>query len=140
MSPCVAHLAEILAVKHQLHRNQPPGCHCDSSDRLFLCYVSGSKASIFVRKALHIRLRDRIGGKPPSSRVSRSMSGGRQSAFLSCEHESGTLACRLRKLAGKDMRFSMKMMFAPDHEPPLKPVLNCHMSTNPDRIRAKGIC
>ena len=31
----------------------------DSSDRLFLCYVSGSKASIFVRKALHIRLRDR---------------------------------------------------------------------------------
>ena len=32
---------------------------CDSSDRLFLCSVSGSKASIFVRKALHIRLRDR---------------------------------------------------------------------------------
>ena len=59
MSPYVAHLAEILAVKHQLHMNQPPGCHRDSSDRLFLCYVSGSKESIFVRKALHIRLRDR---------------------------------------------------------------------------------
>jgi len=72
-----------------------------------------SKASIFVRKALHIRPRDQIGGKPPSSRVSRSMSGGRQSAFFSCEHEPGTLACRLRKVAGQDMRFSMKMMFAP---------------------------
>ena len=33
--------------------------NCDSSDRLFLCDVSGSKASIFVRKTLHIRLRDR---------------------------------------------------------------------------------
>jgi hypothetical protein len=40
------------------------------------------------------------------------MSGGRQSAFLSCEHESGTLACRLRKFAEENLRFSMKMMFA----------------------------
>jgi hypothetical protein len=40
------------------------------------------------------------------------MSGGRQSAFLSCKHESGTLACRLRKLAGKDLRFSMKMVLS----------------------------
>ena len=58
------------------------------------------------------------------------MSGGRQSAFISCpkglasrrEHESGTLACRLRKLAEKDLRFSMKMMFAPDSEISLQPV------------------
>ena len=27
---------------------------CDSSDRLLLCYVSGSKSSIFMRKALQI--------------------------------------------------------------------------------------
>ena len=83
---------------------------------LLIEFVSGGKASIFVRKTLQVRLRDRIGGKPPSSRVSRSMSGGRQSAFLSCEHESGTLACRLRKLGGKDLRFSMKMMRAPVSE------------------------
>jgi len=94
----------------------------NSSDGLPLHFVSGSNASIFVRKALHIRLRDRIGGKPPSSRVSRSMSGGRQSAFLSCEHESGTLACRLRKFGGKDMRFSMKMMLAPEYEGSLQTV------------------
>ena len=42
------------------------------------------------------------------------MSGGRQSAFSSCEHESGTLACRLRKFAEKDLRFSMKMVLAPN--------------------------
>ena len=35
---------------------------------------------------------------PPPSRVSRSMSGGRQSAFVSCKHDAGTLACRLRKM------------------------------------------
>ena len=33
--------------------------HRNSSGRLFLCYVSGSKASIFVRKTLQVRLRDR---------------------------------------------------------------------------------
>ena len=50
------------------------------------------------------------------------MPGGRQSAFISCEHESGTLACRLRKVAGQDQRFSMKMMFASDHGTGVQPV------------------
>ena len=81
-----------------------------------------AQAFIFVRKTLLVRLRDRAGGLPPASRVSRSMSGGRQSAFLSCEHESGTLACRLRKVGGKGLRFSMKMMFAPVSGVTLQPV------------------
>ena len=81
-----------------------------------------AQAFIFVRKTLLVRLRDRVGGEPPASRVSRSMSGGRQSAFLSCEHESGTLACRLRKVGGKGLRFSMKMMFAPVSGAALQPV------------------
>ena len=81
-----------------------------------------AQAFIFVRKTLLVRLRDRVGGEPPASRVSRSMSGGRQSAFLSCEHESGTLACRLRKVGGKDLRFSMKMMRVPVSEVSLQPV------------------
>ena len=63
---------------------------CYSSDGLLLNYVSGSKASIFVRKTLSVRLRDR---------EMRSIS----------------------KLAGKDRRFSMNMMFAQDPEIPLQP-------------------
>ena len=59
----------------------------------FTVRLSGSKASIFVRKALRVRLRDRA-----------------------------TAACRLRKLAGKDLRFSMKMMFAPVYEASVQPV------------------
>ena len=55
--------------------------------------LSGSEASIFVRKALRVRPRDRV-----------------------------TAACRLRKLAGKDLRFSMKMMFAPVYGASLQPV------------------
>ena len=31
---------------------------CNNPDRLFLYFASGSKASIFVRKTLHIRPRD----------------------------------------------------------------------------------
>ncbi len=49
------------------------------------------KAFIFVRKTLRVRLRDRVGGS------------------------------RLRRLAGKDLRFSMKIMFAPVSGAALQP-------------------
>ena len=73
--------------------------HSSSSDGLFLCCVSGSKASIFVRKTLLVRPRDQ------------------------------QCVC-VAKLAGQDQRFSMKMMFAPDHGTGVLPVwgaarLNC---------------
>ena len=63
----------------------------NSSDRLPLKSVTGSKASIFVRKTLRI---------------------------LPCEIKKLLLFTAHRK----DLRFSMKMMFAPDHETPIKPV------------------
>jgi hypothetical protein len=59
----------------------------------FTVRLSGSNASIFVRKALRVRPRDRA-----------------------------TAAYRLRKLAGKDLRFSMKMMLTPVYGVSLQPV------------------
>jgi len=38
----------------------------DSADRLFKFFVTGSKAFIFVRKTLSVRLRDRAGGLTPA--------------------------------------------------------------------------
>jgi len=58
----------------------------------FTVRLSGSNVSIFVRKALRVRPRDRMAA-----------------------------VCRLRKLAGKDLRFSMKMMLAPAYEASLQP-------------------
>jgi hypothetical protein len=62
-----------------------------SSERLSSKFVTGSKAFIFVRKALQVRPRDQ------------------------------QCIC-IAKLAEKDLRFSMKMMFAPVHETSLQPV------------------
>ena len=64
----------------------------DSSGRLLMSFVSGSKASIFVRKIAGPTERSRRGGLPP-----------------------------LRKLAGKDLRFSMKMMRAACLDPKRQP-------------------
>ena len=48
------------------------------------CSTFPAEAYIFVRKTLRVRLRDRVGGEPPT------------------------------QARGKDLRFSMKMMLAPD--------------------------
>ena len=53
----------------------------NSSEKLLFRFTSGGKVSIFVRKTLQVRPRDRAWA-----------------------------ACRPRKLAGQDLRFSMKMM------------------------------
>ena len=53
----------------------------NSSEKLLFRFTSGGKVSIFVRKALQVRPRDRA-----------------------------VAACRLRKLAGQDLRFSTKMI------------------------------
>ena len=60
----------------------------NSSEKLLFRFTSGGKVSIFVRKTLQVRPRDRAWA-----------------------------ACRPRKLAGQDLRFSMKMMCAPVIEP-----------------------
>jgi hypothetical protein len=53
----------------------------NSSEKLLFRFTSGGKVSIFVRKTLQVRPRDRAWA-----------------------------ACRPRKLAGQELRFSMKMM------------------------------
>ena len=78
--------------------------HSSSSDGLFLCCVSGSKASIFVRKTLLVRPRDQ------------------------------QCVC-VAKLAGQDQRFSMKMMFAPDHGTGVLPALTNAQRYDPPEIK-----
>ena len=71
------------------------------------CYTSeatvqaGCACIPFPEQSIHLREKSIAG---PTERSSR---GGLPS---------------LRKLAGQDLRFSMKMMFAPEYEPRLQPV------------------